>query len=123
MCAIYKKELRAYLTSMTGYIFMAVLLAVTSLYYVASCLVGGYPVFGAILSSVYFVLLIIVPVLTMRSMAEEKRQKTDQLLMTAPVSLLKIVLGKYMAMVTIFLISMAILCLYPLILLQLGSVS
>lgn len=123
MCAIYKKELRAYLTSMTGYIFMAVLLAVTSLYYVANCLVGGYPVFGAVLSAVYFVLLIIVPVLTMRSMAEEKRQKTDQLLMTAPVSLWKIVLGKYLAMVTIFLIPMAILCLYPLILLQFGSVS
>ncbi len=123
MCAIYKKELRAYLTSMTGYIFMAVLLAVTSLYYVANCLVGGYPVFGAILSSVYFVLLIIVPVLTMRSMAEEKRKKTDQLLMTAPVSLWKIVLGKYLAMVTVFLIPMAILCLYPLILLRFGSVS
>lgn len=123
MCAIYKKELRAYLTSMTGYIFMAVLLAVTSLYYVANCLVGGYSVFGAILSSVYFVLLIIVPVLTMRSMAEEKRQKTDQLLMTAPVSLWKIVLGKYLAMVTVFLIPMAILCLYPLILLRFGSVS
>ena len=123
MCAIYKKELRAYLTSMTGYIFMAVLLAVTSLYYVANCLVGCYPVFGAILSSVYFVLLIIVPVLTMRSMAEEKRQKTDQLLMTAPVSLWKIVLGKYLAMVTVFLIPMAILCLYPLILLRFGSVS
>lgn len=123
MCAIYKKELRVYLTSMTGYIFMAVLLAVTSLYYVANCLVSGYPVFGAVLSSVYFVLLIIVPVLTMRSMAEEKRQKTDQLLMTAPVSLWKIVLGKYLAMVTIFLIPMAILCLYPLILLQFGSVS
>ena len=102
---------------------MAVLLAVTSLYYVANCLVGGYPVFGAILSSVYFVLLIIVPVLTMRSMAEEKRQKTDQLLMTAPVSLWKIVLGKYLAMVTVFLIPMAILCLYPLILLRFGSVS
>lgn len=123
MCAIYKKELRAYLTSMTGYIFMAVLLAVTSLYYVANCLVGAYPVFGAILSSVYFVLLIVVPVLTMRSMAEEKRQKTDQLLLTAPVSIWKIVLGKYLAMVTIFLIPMLVLCLYPLILLQFGTVS
>ena len=123
MCAIYKKELWAYLTSMTGWIFMAVLLAVTSLYYVANCLIGGYPVFGAILSSVYFILLLIVPVLTMRSMAEEKRQKTDQLLMTAPVTLWKIVLGKYLAMVTIFLIPMAVLCLYPLILLQFGSVS
>lgn len=75
MCAIYKKELRAYLTSMTGYIFMTVLLAVTSLYYVANCLVGGYSVFGAVLSSVYFVLLIIVPVLTMRSMAEENARR------------------------------------------------
>ncbi len=123
MRAIYKKELRTYLTSMTGYIFMAVLLAVASLYFVANCLIGGYPVFGVVLSSVYFVLLIVVPVLTMRSIAEEKRQKTDQLLLTAPVSIWKIVAGKYLAMFTVFLIPMAILCLYPLILLQFGSVS
>ena len=123
MLAIYKKELKGYLTSMTGYIFMAVLLAVASLYYVANCLIGGYPVFGVVLSSVYFVLLIVVPVLTMRSMAEEKRQKTDQLLLTAPVSIWKIVAGKYLAMFTVFLIPMLILCLYPLILLQFGSVS
>ena len=123
MRAIYKKELRTYLTSMTGYIFMAVLLAVASLYYAANCLIGGYPVFGVVLSSVYFVLLIIVPVLTMRSLAEEKRQKTDQLLLTAPVSIWKIVAGKYLAMLTVFLIPMLILCLYPLILLQFGSVS
>ena len=123
MRAIYKKELRTYLTSMTGYIFMAVLLAVASLYFVADCLIGGYPVFGVVLSSVYFVLLIVVPVLTMRSIAEEKRQKTDQLLLTAPVSIWKIVAGKYLAMFTVFLIPMAILCLYPLILLQFGSVS
>ena len=123
MLAIYKKELKGYLTSMTGYIFMAVLLAVASLYYVANCLIGGYPVFGVVLSSVYFVLLIVVPVLTMRSMAEEKRQKTDQLLLTAPVSIWKIVAGKYLAMLTVFLIPMLILCLYPLILLQFGSVS
>ena len=123
MRAIYKKELRTYLTSMTGYIFMAVLLAVASLDYAANCLIGGYPVFGVVLSSVYFVLLIIVPVLTMRSLAEEKRQKTDQLLLTAPVSIWKIVAGKYLAMLTVFLIPMLILCLYPLILLQFGSVS
>ena len=53
MRAIYKKELRTYLTSMTGYIFMAVLLAVASLYFVANCLIGGYPVFGVVLSSEY----------------------------------------------------------------------
>lgn len=123
MRAIYKRELRGYLTSMTGYIFMAVLLAVAGLYYTANCLVGGYPVFGVILSSIYFVLLLVVPVLTMRSMAEEKKQKTDQLLLTAPVSIWKIVAGKYLAMLTIFLIPMLILCLYPLILLQFGSVS
>lgn len=123
MRAIYKRELRSYLTSMTGYIFMAVLLAVAGLYYTANCLVGGYPVFGVILSSIYFVLLIVVPVLTMRSMAEEKKQKTDQLLLTAPVSIWQIVAGKYLAMLTVFLIPMLALCLYPLILLQFGSVS
>ena len=123
MRAIYKRELRSYLTSMTGYIFMAVLLAVAGLYYTANCLVGGYPVFGVILSSIYFVLLIVVPVLTMRSMAEEKKQKTDQLLLTAPVSIWQIVAGKYLAMLTVFLIPMLVLCLYPLILLQFGSVS
>ena len=123
MWAIYKRELRSYLTSMTGYIFMAVLLAVAGLYYTANCLVGGYPVFGVILSSIYFVLLIVVPVLTMRSMAEEKKQKTDQLLLTAPVSIWQIVAGKYLAMLTVFLIPMLVLCLYPLILLQFGSVS
>ena len=123
MRAIYKRELRSYLTSMTGYIFMAVLLAVAGLYYTANCLVGGYPVFGVILSSIYFVLLIVVPVLTMRSMAEEKKQKTDQLLLTAPVSIWQIVAGKYLAMLTVFLSPMLALCLYPLILLQFGSVS
>ena len=61
MWAIYKKEVRSYLTSMTGYIFMAVLLAVTGLYYVANCLVGGYPVFGVVLSSVMFILMILCP--------------------------------------------------------------
>ncbi len=123
MRAIYKRELRSYLTSMTGYIFMAVLLAVAGLYYTANCLVGGYPVFGVILSSIYFVLLIVVPVLTMRSMAEEKKQKTDQLLLTAPVSIWQIVAGKYLAMLTVFLSPMLALCLYPLVLLQFGSVS
>lgn len=123
MRAIYKRELQSYLTSMTGYIFMAVLLAVAGLYYTANCLVGGYPVFGVILSSIYFVLLIVVPVLTMRSMAEEKKQKTDQLLLTAPVSIWQIVAGKYLAMLTVFLIPILVLCLYPLILLQFGSVS
>ena len=123
MKAIYKRELRAYLTSMTGYVFMAVLLAVISLYFAANCLIGGYPQFGAVLASVYFILLILIPVLTMRSMAEEKRQKTDQLLLTAPVSVWKIAAGKYLAMLTVYLIPMAVLCLYPLILLMFGNVS
>lgn len=123
MRAIYKKELRGYFTSVIGFIVMAVLLAVVSLYYVADCLISAYPVFGVVLSSVYFVMLIIVPLLTMRSFAEEKRQKTDQLLMTAPIAIWKIAVGKYLAMLTVFAIPMLLLCLYPLILLQFGSVS
>ncbi len=123
MKAIYKRELRAYLTSMTGYIFMAVLLAVTGLYYTANCIIGGYPVFAVVMSSVYFILMLLVPVLTMRSLSEERKQKTDQLLLTGPVSVVGIVAGKYLAMLTVFLIPMAVICLYPLILLLFGSVS
>lgn len=123
MRAIYKKEIRAYLTSMTGYIFIAVLLAVLGLYYTANCLIGGYPVFGVILSSINFILMILIPVLTMRSLSEEKKQKTDQLLFTAPISMWKIVVGKYLAMFTMFLIPMALTCLLPLMMRMFGAVS
>ena len=70
-----------------------------------------------------FVFLISVPILTMRVLAEERKQKTDQLLLTAPVSVGQIVLGKYLALVTIFAIPMVIMCFYPLLMSKFGTVS
>ena len=102
MAAIYKKELRSYFTSMTGYICMAFMLVVIGIYYAVINLASGYPYFGYTLSCVIVLFLLMTPVLTMRILAEEKSRKTDQLLLTAPVSLWKIVVGKYLAMVTVF---------------------
>ena len=123
MTAVYKRELRSYLTSMIGYLFMFFILLLTGIYYSAYQLTSAYPKFEYTLSALTFVFLISVPILTMRVLAEERKQKTDQLLLTAPVSVEKIVLGKYLALVTIFAIPMLIVCLYPLLMSKFGTVS
>ena len=123
MTAICKKEVKSYLTSMTGYVFIAFILLLAGVYFTAYNLQMGYPVFGYTLSAITFVFLIITPILTMRVLAEEKKQKTDQLLLTSPLSVKDIVLGKFTALIVIFLIPMIILCIYPIILKNFGSVS
>jgi len=123
MIAIYKKELRTYLTSMIGYVFIAFILVIIGIFFTAYNLQYGYPLFAYTLSSVTIIFLITVPLLTMRIIAEETKQKTDQLLYTAPVSVGKIILGKYLALLTVFLIPIFIICLYPLILAQFGTVA
>ena len=123
MTAIYKRELRSYLTSMIGYIFIFFILLLTGIYFSAYQLSAAYPKFEYTLSALTFVFLISVPILTMRILAEERKQKTDQLLLTSPVSVEKIVIGKYLALVTIFAIPMAIICFYPLLMTKFGTVS
>lgn len=123
MLAIYKKEVKSYLTSMIGYVFMFFILVMTGIYFTAYNLQGAYPVFGITLSSVTFIFLIAVPILTMRVLAEEKKQKTDQLLLTAPVSVEQIIIGKFLALSTIYLIPMIIVSFYPLIMSSFGNVS
>lgn len=123
MLAIYKKELKSYLTSMQGYVFMAFIMLVLGIYFTAYNLNYASPDFGTTLNSVTFVFLIITPILTMRILAEEKRNKIDQLLFTSPVPIWKIVFGKYLGMVTIYLIPVVITLFYPLILAKYGTVS
>ena len=123
MLAIYKKELKSYLTSMQGYVFMSFIMLVLGIYFTAYNLNYASPDFGTTLNSVTFVFLIITPILTMRILAEEKRNKTDQLLFTSPVPIWKIVFGKYLGMVTIYLIPVVITLFYPLILAKYGTVS
>lgn len=122
MLAIYKKELKSYFTSMTGYVFIAFFLCIIGIYYVAYNLVGSLANFEYVLSSTSFLFVLLVPILTMRIMAEEKKQKTDQLLYTSPLSPTSIIVGKYLAVFTVFLLAMVIVSLYPVILLQFGNI-
>ena len=114
MAAIFKRELRSYFRGMTGYVFIALFLAVLGIYVSAICLNYHSPKFEYIYFNTTFIFLIAVPVLTMRSIAEERRQKTDQLLYSLPVSTTQIVLGKYFAMICVFAVPVLISCLYPL---------
>ena len=122
MTAIYKKELKSYLTSMVGYLFMAFTLALFGLYFTAINLQQGYPEIGYALQNSAFILLIAVPVLTMRVLSEEQKNKTDQLLLTAPVKISDIILGKYLALLVVFLIPLVIVAFYPLIFAKFGDV-
>lgn len=115
MKAIYKRELKSYFQSMTGYAFIAFLMLFMGIYFTAYNLNSGYPYFAYVLSSTLFIFMISVPVLTMRSFAEERKSKTDQLLLTAPVSVTGIVMGKFLAMITVFLVPVLLSCVYPII--------
>lgn len=121
MIAIYKRELKSYFNSMIGYVFIAFLVAFTGVYFMAYNLNYGYPYFSYVLSSITFVLLIAVPVLTMRSFAEDRKTKTDQMLLTYPVSLTEVVLGKFFAMVSIFAVPCIIYLIFPLIIKAQGT--
>lgn len=121
MLAIYKREFKSYFYSMTGSIFIAFLTFMTGIYFMAYNLNNGYPYFSYSLEGVMFIFLVAVPILTMRSFSEERRSRTDQLLLTSPVSVGKMVMGKYFAMVTVFLIPCVLFCAYSLIISTQGT--
>ena len=121
MGAVYKKELKGYLHGMTGAIFAGFLLLMAGIYMTVYNLYSRYPNFEVILSNVSYIYLFIVPVLTMRSVAEEKHSKTDQLLYSLPMSLTSVVLAKYFAMLTVLAIPCAVMAFYPLILASFGA--
>ncbi len=116
MKAIFKREFRSYFHTVIGQLFIAVVMVFMGIYFVAYNLIQGYPYYVATLSGVSLVMLLMVPILTMRSFAEEKKTKTDQMLLTAPISVTEIVLGKYFAMVAVFGICMIFACVGPIIL-------
>ena len=122
MLAIYKRELRSFLRTVTGNLFIAATLMLTGLYFTSYNLLRGYPYVSYALSSSTFLFMITIPILTMRILAEEKKNKTDQLILTAPVSVGKIVLAKYLAMATILMIAMVVVCIYPVALSMYGDI-
>ena len=123
MTAIYKRELKTFFTTVTGWLFIAAHICLAGLYFFAINLLSGYSNVGQSFSSILFLLLLSTPILSMRVLAEERKQKTDQLILTSPVSIGGIVAGKYLAMATVFTIPVAVMALFPLILSRYGTVS
>ncbi len=104
MLAIFKKELRSYFTSATGYIFLAVSMALLGAAFGVTTFLRASGETGSYFIFMLIILAIILPILTMKMFSEEKRTKTEQLLLTAPVSITKMVFGKYLAAFTMFMI-------------------
>lgn len=122
MKAIFKKEFLSYMHSVVGFLFMAVTIFFFALYATAYHMVSGYPYISYTLSAIIFLFLLAIPILSMRILAEERKQRTDQLILTAPISVGKIVLGKYLAMASIFMIPVVLICLFPFYLQNFGTV-
>ena len=121
MIAVLKRELNSYFKGIIGYLFAAFLLVFAGIYTMAFNLSGQYAYFEYALDSISFIYLIGVPILTMRAVAEEKRQKTDQLLYSLPISVTSVVVGKYFAMLAVLLVPTLVMACYPLVLTLFGN--
>ena len=120
MAAIYKRELKSYFYSMTGCIFIAFMTLFLGIYFMSYNLGSGYPYFSFSLTGMLSIMMFSIPVLTMRSLSDERRSRTDQLLLTSPVSVTGIVLGKYLSMITVFAATVLVAALCPLIIMANG---
>ena len=116
MKAIMKREIASYFTSPLGYVFLAVFYGFSGLFLWMGCLRAGQSDMGVVFSMMFFIMLIVIPILTMRTMADDKRQKTDQLTLTSPVSLFGIVAGKFLAAFFVFFCAVVVMLVYALVL-------
>lgn len=123
MKAIFRHELQSCLTGLTAYVFSAFVLLFTGIYTMVYNLKNAYVNFEYVLGSMSFVFLIIVPILTMRTLSEERRQRTDQLLYALPLTMTDVVVGKFLALAVVFCVPTGIMALYPLILSAFGNVN
>lgn len=122
MIAVFKHELRNYFHSFTAYVFGAFLLAIVGIGAMLYNLQAAVSNFEYVLSFGMIIFVVIVPILTMRVIAEERKQKTDQLLYSLPISTLQVIMGKYLALLVVYLIPLLIISIYPLIFAQYGDV-
>ena len=124
MGAIFRRELKAYFTSPIAYIFIAVFYIYTATYFVNYNLYYGLTDMSYVFTSAFVIMMMILPLLTMRLFTEERRLRTDQCLLTAPVNLFSIVMGKFLAATCVFVCAMAIYVVYVITLYALaGSVA
>lgn len=122
MIAVLKHELRIYFHSLTTYVFGAFLLAFVGIGAMMYNIQAAVSNFEYVLYFGCFVFIVIVPILTMRVIAEERKQKTDQLLYSLPITTTQVIVGKYLALLTVYLVPMCFICMYPLIFSKYGDV-
>lgn len=122
MAAVFKHELRMYFHSLTAYVFGAFLLVIVGIGAMLYNLQAAVSNFEFVLSFSSIIYAVIVPILTMRVIAEERRQKTDQLLYSLPISTFQVIAGKYLALLAVFAVPLCIISCYPLIFAQFGDV-
>ena len=123
MGAIYRREIGAFFSSSIAYVFLAVFYVITGFFFAMDNLTAGSANLSSVFSTMFMICIFLVPILTMRLFSEEKKQKTEQGLLTAPVSLTSIVLGKYFAALTMLLIGVSIVFIYGIILSIFGTVA
>ncbi len=123
MTAIFKREFRSYFTGMVGYAVAAVSLFFLGLYFTNRNLLYQSSDFAGVLYTTTLILLFLLPAVSMRSFAEERRARTDQLLLTSPVSIPAIVAGKFLAQLAVFCVPLTAAAVMPLILTAFGKVS
>lgn len=122
MGAIYRREMGAFFTSGIAYVFLAGFALFSGLFFVNSVIPSGVSDMSPLFSSMFIIVIFLIPILTMRLLSEEKKNRTDQGLLTAPVSLTSIVLGKYFAALTLFVIAESIVFIYSIIIAISGKV-
>ncbi len=123
MLSIFKREFKSYFINMSGYVFIGVIWLFSGIFSTALNFIGQYASYEYVLSNMLLVLLLIIPILTMRSMAEDRRAKTDMLLYSLPLSTTQIVVGKYLAMVAVWALTCVGLGLTPIVIGMFGEVN
>lgn len=123
MGAIFKREIRSYFLSPLGYIFMGAFILISGILFVLTNILQQSSNYNNVLGSLIYLFMLLVPILTMRLLSEERKSKTDQLLLTSPVSILSIVLGKFFAAAVVFLATLVVTFVFPAVLFAYGTPS
>jgi ABC-2 type transport system permease protein len=123
MIAILKRELKSYFLTPIGYIYMGSFLLITGVFFTFSNLLTQSPQFAGFLGNVLFIYLFAIPLLTMRLFSEERRQRTDQLLLTSPVSVTAIVLGKFFAAFVLYVLTLVVTVFYTVVIAVFGDLA
>ena len=123
MLAVFKRELQSYYYSAIGYVFMGIFMIIAGVFFTFGNVMAASSSVGTLFSNITFIFILIVPILTMKLMSDEKKSKTDQLLITSPLSLWAIVLGKFLAACAVFFLTLCCTGIYIIILSAYGNVS